>query len=299
MGRFLLHFSVFLVVFAAVAAATFLPDLGYADAYYYRVSGPPARNLILGTSKAGQGIRPDVLEAELERPFRNFAFSLTVSPYGPTYARRIREKLDHDGDGVAILAVDPWSVAAADPRVLPEGDALLGTLPSVTARPNVPYLWHYFERPYLNILLRQSPARLHRDGWLEVHLAADDGSVARRTAFTLQSYRERSAAWAVSPARIESLDRTISELRESCHVVVVRLPVSPELMEVEEALMPDFDARINQLLAAYPEVGYLNLTPDNARYRYHDGVHLTPESAAEVTRRIAARIRSSAGRRAE
>ncbi|WP_116126794.1 hypothetical protein [Lewinella sp. IMCC34183] len=297
MQRFLLHLLFFLLAVAAVAGAVFSLDVGYADPYYYRISGPPAPNLVLGTSKAGQGIRPDVLGAALDREFLNFSFSLSVSPYGSTYARRIAEKLRaSDHGGVFVLAVDPWGIAAvgSDTSAFPERTAFLEQLPSVTARPNLPYLVHYLERPYLNILLRQSPAVLHRDGWLEVRLGAGEAATARRTAFTLAGYRSLGATLGVSTARLESLADIISLLDRHGRVYLVRLPVSTEMMAIEESLMPDFSDRIGGLVDRFPGVQYLDMSPDNGSYTYHDGLHLTPDSGARSTRRIAEWIRASA-----
>ena len=70
---------------------------GQVDAFYGRFASPPAGSLVLGTSRAAQGIRPAVLSAQLgsrfEGPLLNYAFTLTHSPYGPAYVRSIQRKL--------------------------------------------------------------------------------------------------------------------------------------------------------------------------------------------------------------
>ncbi|RZK50302.1 MAG: hypothetical protein EOO59_16040, partial [Hymenobacter sp.] len=38
---------------------------GYVDAFYARFAAPPAGSLVLGTSRAAQGIKPGVLAARL------------------------------------------------------------------------------------------------------------------------------------------------------------------------------------------------------------------------------------------
>ena len=102
----------------ALSAVLLLPVVlrGGVDAFYGRFASPPAGSLILGTSRAAQGIRPAVLAARLggqfEGPLLNYAFTLTHSPYGPAYLASIRRKLRPEvRHGLFIVAVDPWSLS--------------------------------------------------------------------------------------------------------------------------------------------------------------------------------------------
>ena len=94
---------------------------GGVDAFYGRFASPPAGSLVLGTSRAAQGIQPAVLAARLggrfDGPLLNYAFTLTHSPYGPAYLASIRRKLRPEvRNGLLILAVDPWSLSLTGPE---------------------------------------------------------------------------------------------------------------------------------------------------------------------------------------
>ena len=109
-----------LAVAGALGATLLLPVVlrGGVDAFYGRFASPAAGSLVLGTSRAAQGIRPAVLAARLagqfEGPLLNYAFTLTHSPYGPAYLASIRRKLRPGvRHGLFIVAVDPWSLSAA------------------------------------------------------------------------------------------------------------------------------------------------------------------------------------------
>jgi hypothetical protein len=173
---------------------------GYVDAFYARFASPPAGSLVLGTSRAAQGIKPGVLAARLsgryQGPWLNYAFTLAESPYGPGYLSSIRRKLAPGTQhGLFILAVDPWSLSMpkkallAKPLAYPEANSMVSQLRSVSQNPNFDYLAHYLHKPFYQLLLNANTAhvieRLHPDGWLEIALpppTADPVLLHRRTA---------------------------------------------------------------------------------------------------------------------
>ena len=83
------------------AAAGFLAN-GTTDEYYLRFTTERQRSMILGGSRAAQGLHPDILNARagadrFEGPLYGFAFTIAHSPYGPAYLHAIVEKLDPRG----------------------------------------------------------------------------------------------------------------------------------------------------------------------------------------------------------
>ncbi|NBC06731.1 MAG: hypothetical protein GVY26_06010, partial [Bacteroidetes bacterium] len=83
------------------------------DAFYWK-STYASSTLILGASRANQGISPDALEKELglEYSALNFAFTGIHSPYGAAYNELIKRKIDYDRTpGLFILSVHPGNVA--------------------------------------------------------------------------------------------------------------------------------------------------------------------------------------------
>ena len=277
---------------------------GYIDAFYARFASPPAGSLVLGTSRAAQGIKPGVLAAQLQRyegPWLNYAFTLAESPYGPGYLSSIQRKLAlGTKNGLFVLAVDPWSLSlpkkllAAKPLVLPEAHSMVSQLASVSQSPNLDYLAHYLHKPFYQLLLNTNPQhvveRLHPDGWLEIALpppSADTALLRRRTAEKLATYRPLAASSSLAAARLQSLRQTIIFLQRHGQVVVVRVPTGPQMAALEKEYQPDFDRLMTQL-ASQQHASYLNYL--DQPYPTNDGNHITRQAAERFSQRLAADI---------
>lgn len=291
MKKFTGYSVVLFIVFIATVLIVLSQADGSADAYYLRFTTARQSSLILGTSKAAQGIQPAVLKRSLKTEMYNYSFSLSISPYGPVYLRSIKNKLDTTRkNGIFILTVDPWSISSntADPNDstgFRENNSCIALIENVNKKPNYKYLLHYYEGSYYQILSRNSPARLTGDGWLEVSLNEDEQSIQRRITYMVSDYREKIPQYNYSSVRLRYLLATIRFLENYGQVYLVRLPVHPELFEVEMKLMPDFDAKINEAIGE--SNGYLDLSDLNSSFTYTDGVHLNRKSGEEVTQRIA------------
>ncbi len=294
---------------------------GYVDAFYARFASPPAGSLVLGTSRAAQGIKPGVLAAQLkgyEGPWLNYAFTLAESPYGPGYLSSTRRKLaPGTKNGLFILAVDPWSLSLQkdmerisfstksflssridihleEPKVYPEAKSMVSRLASVSQNPNLDYLAHYLHKPFYQLLLNTDTAhvveRLHPDGWLEIALpppSADTALLRRRTAEKLATYRKLAASSAFATVRYNSLSKTISFLQLHGQVVLVRIPTGAAMAALEQQYQPNFDQRMQQLAAAQ-HVPYLNYLTQP--YPTNDGNHITRQAATQFSQRLAADI---------
>jgi hypothetical protein len=297
---------------------------GYVDAFYARFAAPPAGSLVLGTSRAAQGIKPSVLAARLRPkgyggPWLNYAFTLAESPYGPGYLASIQRKLaPGTRNGLFILAVDPWSLSlprnvkrgeyprfskAASfaehvnlkgPIIFPEAHSMVSQLASVSQNPNLDYLAHYLHKPFYQLLLNTDTAhvveRLHPDGWLEIALpppTADTALLRRRTAEKLATYRKLAATSSFAQARYSSLSETISFLQEHGQVVLVRIPTGPQMAAIEKQYQPGFDREMQQL-ANFGGILYLNYL--DQPYPTNDGNHITRRAAAQFSQRLAADI---------
>ncbi|WP_210515935.1 hypothetical protein [Hymenobacter terricola] len=270
---------------------------GQVDAFYGRFTGPPAGSLVLGTSRAAQGIQPAILTARLggqfEGPLLNYAFTLTHSPYGPAYLRSIGRKLRPEvRNGLFIVAVDPWSLSLTGPEgVFPEDNSFIGQLHQVSQNPNLPYLTRYQTKPLYRLLLDYATAteRLHPDGWLEVNIGTDSTQVRARTARKLLDYRLLAASQHLSAGRLQALRQTIALLRQHGRVVLVRLPVGPSLLQLEQAYQPGFDQLMRQTAASLA-VPYLDYS---ARpYATTDGNHLQRAASTAFSQQLATDLRT-------
>ncbi|MFD2717311.1 hypothetical protein ACFST9_01195 [Hymenobacter monticola] len=265
---------------------------GQVDAFYGRFTSPPAGSLILGTSRAAQGIRPAVLAARLggrfEGPLLNYAFTLTHSPYGPAYLRSIERKLRPEvKNGLFLVAVDPWSLSLMGPEgVFPESQSFIGQLRQVSQNPNLPYLTRYQTKPLYRLLLDYATAteRLHPDGWLEVNIGTDSAQVRARTARKLADYQKLATTQHLSAGRLQALAQTVRLLKQHGHVVLVRLPVGPALLALEHTHQPGFDQRIREM-AAEQAVPYLDYSA--APYATTDGNHLQRDASAAFSEQLA------------
>ncbi|MFC6224247.1 hypothetical protein ACFP2F_13425 [Hymenobacter artigasi] len=293
-SRLLLRLLLLLV--AGLLGAVLLAPVvlrGGVDAFYGRFTSPPAGSLVLGTSRAAQGIRPAVLSARLggqfDGPLLNYAFTLTHSPYGPAYLASIRRKLRPEvRNGLFIIAVDPWSLSLTGAEgTFPEDQSFIGQLHQVSQNPNLPYLTRYQTKPLYRLPLDFATAteRLHPDGWLEVNIGTDSAQVRARTARKLLDYRRLAASQHLSEGRLLALRQTIAFLKPHGRVVLVRLPVGRSLLELEDAYQPGFDQQMRQLAAAF-SLPYLDYSAQP--YATTDGNHLQRAASAAFSQKLAA-----------
>lgn len=266
---------------------------GRVDAFYGRFTSPAAGSLILGTSRAAQGIRPAVLAARLggqfQGPMLNYAFTLTHSPYGPAYLASIKRKLRPDvKKGLFIIAVDPWSLSLTGPEgAFPESQSFIGQLRQVSQNPNLPYLTRYQTKPLYRLLLDYATAteQLHPDGWLEVNIGTASVQVRARTARKLQDYRLLAASQHLSAGRMQALRQTIEFLKLHGRVVLVRLPVGSSLLKLENTYHPGFERLMRQKAAALA-VPYLDYSAQP--YATTDGNHLQRAASQQFSEKLAA-----------
>lgn len=286
---------------AAVAGLLFVGVLsladGNTDAYYLRFTTPQQHSLVLGTSRAAQGLRPQVINEVLGSDFYNYSFTLGQSPYGPTYLGSIKAKLDTSRtDGRFLLAVDPYSISADrlapnDSLAFPERERCLGNTLNVTSKPNFTYLKNNLGGRYYQILMpKLKVVTLQDDGWLEVGVDMSSEAVAKRRKGKVAEYRNGIVRQTTfSAVRYASLRATIRYLSEYGKVYLVRLPVHPEMAVVDEEMDLAFRQRMADL--AREADGYLDMFPLNDRYVYTDGNHIALASAAEVSAYVATWIR--------
>lgn len=266
----------------------FLAD-GKTDAFYLRFTTAKQHSLILGTSRAAQGLRPDVLNSQLGTELYNYSFTLGQSPYGPTYYKSIKAKLDTTQDSsIFILSVDPYSISSSkenpnDTLSFPERELCLGNTIDVTSKPNFSYLYNNLGGRYYQILMpKLKEVILHDDGWLEVSVSMDSEQVDRRRQQRLRQYAEgplKNRTFSLS--RFASLKRIIKLLNRYGNVYLVRLPVHPDMRKLDNAMDPFFEQRIEELLPMV--TGFFDMAPFDDEFAYTDGNHIAKESAENVS----------------
>jgi len=306
MRGFLIKTSIALLLALAAHLVAGLFADGRTDDYYLRFTGDRRPSLILGTSRAAQGLRPDVIAALLQGsgpydPLFNFAFTIAHSPYGPTYAHAVEAKLRKYGDdGMFLVTVDPWSLSNQvdkQGRMGPmrEGGRKLVEQWTYTGTPNYEYLLRHTRAGWGSLIggPQHDPDTLgilHEDGWLEIRARLDSAVVRARTARKVRHYavqvlpRNRP-----SGERLASLEEIVDLLHVHGTVYLVRLPVCDAIAELEDQLWPTFNERMEQVAEKHG-IQYWDFLPDRDRYTYTDGNHLDTASSRAFSTAVGLRL---------
>jgi hypothetical protein len=235
-----------------------------------------------------------VLNKTLPDSIYNFAFTVAHSPYGPAYLKAIKRKLsetDTTKRAIFIVTVDAWSISDAnidpnDETQFDENKSFLNKLTTVSSKPNIPYLLGFYKNKFAKIFDRDTVAYLHDDGWLEINTRMEPAVIDVRIQNKATSLQERKSRYQLSKTRLSYLYETIEYLKQRGEVFVIRLPVHPDLTELDVAVVPEF-TELMYKLSREIYVPYLDLSHENAEYTYTDGIHLYKDSAWEVSERVA------------
>tara|TARA_B110000211_G_C14000493_1_gene518234 strand:+ start:101 stop:1033 length:933 start_codon:yes stop_codon:yes gene_type:complete len=282
---------------------------GTSDDYYLKFSTPKQSSMILGTSRAKQGLIPSVLSEAIEGgdvKLFNFSFTLKSSPFGKVYYDAIRNKVNPDTkDGCFIVTIDPWSISEriADLNKTPDSLSVLYGISDFTSKPNFKYLLEQYPYGWGRILLNRiekpilkyyseklnssvtgSFSVLNEDGWLDVYTSLDSAFVKNKMNVRFNTYRENSIKRIISETRVAYLDSIVNFLTPMGNVYLVRLPVHKTMLGIEKEYMPDFNTQISKSISG--SEGYLDFSTFENSYSYTDGHHLTKGSAKEVSQVI-------------
>jgi len=300
MKKFLISLALFTFLSFAIFYAVFAIANGSTEPYYLKLTTPLQESMILGTSKAAQGLQPEifteVIYPEMKKHFYNYSFSLDDSPFGPAYLESIKKKLKPGTtDAIFVLTVDPWSLSGGENELggienFRDADGCLAKISIVDMNPNIDYLINAYKYSYYRILMNyklQKHEFLKKDGWLEIKVPMDSASEAKRTAGKVGFYRnEMLNKYKFMPERFDYLVKTIEFLQQHGKVYLVRLPVTEGIFEVDDEAMPDFDEKMELLSKKY-NVPYLSYRTRPHDFDYTDGNHLYKTSGAVVSAEIA------------
>jgi hypothetical protein len=273
----------------------FRPDL--VDDFYYRFTTPKAHSLILGESRAGQGIHPDIINKAICKDGNqiiNHAFAVGPSSYGPNYLKEIKKKLDtNSSNGLFILSVTPWTLA----KDTEDDDStqffevkkklFVGNLKSSSTNPNFQYLIHYwvnkfepFNRIFKSVINYQGIAVLHPDGWLEVTTNMDSLSNNERIRRSTEEVRKKNLS--LSSSRLNYLTKIIRYVQKYGDVIIIRMPVSRQMAEIENFKYPDFD-KIIQNVAGNNGARFFNFFSLSGQFLTIDTHHLYKKDGERFT----------------
>ncbi|WP_224489102.1 hypothetical protein [Robertkochia flava] len=276
-------------------------------------------SLVLGLSRAHYAFDPATLDSVLEganyeRPFQNFAFEKSQSPYGEVYLGAILKKIpENTSGGIFIMGVSPGSFSASNRLVTPEdifefdSKTMLGKMSDYNSDPNLEFVRKCFGRSLYKGIFPQEhriSTVFHDNGWEEFRLYAPGYTISQADIDfwqeeTVTGYTKLAAVIPehVSDYRLEWFSRTIDSLQHKGRVFLVRIPMHRGVLALEDGVWPSFDREMDSI-ARLKHITYLNYRNRSEDFETYDGSHLHSESAKAFSRDVARAIRDQIEQRA-
>jgi hypothetical protein len=289
-----LYFGLLLAMIGLFLTLIYLrPEL--VDHFYRRFTTPKGKSLILGTSRSAQGIKPSVINKRItnnNNEIINHSFAFGPSSFGPNYLREIKQKVDPDvTNGLFIISVDPWSLTKDIDNM--EDDTaryfeirqklFVGNLKSSSSNPNFEYLKNYwsnrfsiFENLFKSWINYKRLIVLHEDGWLELSMPLEMEAISKRIVNSTAEYAEMKLI--ISGTRMKYLSEMVQFLNNKGTVVLVRMPVSKPMAELEAVRFPEFSDSI-QAIANANNVHFFDFIELSGQFQTVDTHHLYKEEA--------------------
>lgn len=310
MKRFITNLAIVLI-FPFVGLCCFLLFVqlypGYVDSYYGRFCSPKQNSLILGTSLAAQGIEPDIINEKLGHlyhlPIFNYSFSIDKSPYGETYLESIKKKLNTDvTNGLFIIDVEPDAIATIENMGDLHGKDTRENQTCITIK-NVNSKYFNINFQYLKssvffdriVLIKRISKNIFADDELHSIYIKDNGRLIVDSNSKIDSLQVKEDniqrnnminEWYkdsyLSKYRDSCLCATIEYLKQHGTVILISMPTSKELVELQQNYFPDFDKRIQEISTKY-KVPYFSFKNSFDKYQTRDGSHLYKDSGDQFT----------------
>lgn len=265
------------------------------DYFYNRFTRPKSGSLILGSSRAAQGIIPSVLKPKTKPDLFNYSFTNYNSPFGPCYLAAAKKKFNARYNGIFIIEVNPFTVSnykrnmRGNQEEFEECDTPPANMITVDVEPNYEYIIRNYSedlRSLIGIKQRSVSSFLHDDGWLEIEMEYDTAYFKKNTEEKVKNYEELIAKMQPSHSRWRALKETISYFKEFGQVILVRVPVSKEMEVIEHKYYEDFEEEVLKI-AEELKVAYLNYFHLNDSLYYTDGNHLHRGAAQVFSQKLA------------
>lgn len=285
-SKFLKYFLIVLisVVIYVVYASIFAGPK--TDAFYNRFTSSKQNSLILGSSRAAQGIDPSQFDSLGLQGLFNFSFTLVNSSFGEVYLNAIKEKLnlDYSGHRVFIIEVTPFSISKFETesdenneRTWREKNSFLEKLAFFNLDPNIDYLLRCYTSPNYLLYLTDKNNKttyLFDNGWLKIEVPMDTESFENRKKKYLVTHNKKTSSDRhLSKKRLDYLNQTVAYLKDLGLVLIVRLPMDKDIYAEEQKYMPEFDSLMVNL-AQSNNVKYIDFTFLNEQVLTTDGAHM-------------------------
>ena len=254
----------------------------------------------MGSSRAAQGLQPQIIkEVFPNKNLYNYAFLISLSPYGEAYFKSIKKKINENAvNGLFLVCVNPWTISSRtknpeDSLHFREINSFIDNTNYVNLNPNIEYIAESFNGKNKNIIVNRfrkgeyQTFYVHNDGWLEVTIESDMISREKRTKMKMITYRKKLNLYSsTSVNRLNYLKKTIQLFDQHGDVYLVRIPVNDEMLDIENELVPDLDDKMLKLSNEL-KIDYLNMMPFRHNYSFTDGNHLDVTSGKAFSKYLA------------
>lgn len=298
------------VVIVILAVAFVQIPIGKLGDVYPRICSPAQQSLVIGTSRAAQGINPEIINSRLDDIYPsadlyNFSFHIDESTYNEEYVEAVRRKLaPYDGRRhLFIMTVDPWQFKT--------DLQLTGHLRirSVTSNPNIEFLLKYFERQWFSL----TPSHLYVNEWGRSEVDYEPRSAEQKAAnieAKLRVYSDIAEKYHYGKKSERLMKELARELQRRGDVVLLRMPTSIFMLDIENSVCPNFSARMRGIAAEiscpfldFSARGYNPALADSVStgetvvmFDTNDGNHLTCQAGDDFSRALADSLRIVAER---
>lgn len=291
MKSFFLKICLFAFVVITIVWTFLHFNSSYVDFFYNKVISPPQFSMITGDSKSLMGIRPDVVDKEMEGHFKGPMFNMSLTAnhvaYGDVYLNTIRKKLDKTSkNGLFILNVNPWLLSERDTDdfkngVFFEKDLAPHNLWFMSMNPNPEYVIRNFNMFNLDGFINKE-VTVHLNGWMEKKDLPSDSLTERKLNQHYEElYPAMAKTWKKSPLRVSKLRETIQFLNKYGTVILVRMPTGQNIVAIENVYWPHFNAEM-QAVSKNNASHFINYA-DSRQFHTFDGIHLNKKNAAIFT----------------
>ena len=310
MRKFIINTLIFGVIITLIHLFLALLANGTTDDYYQKFASSKRSSLVLGTSRALQGVIPTLVDSFIEDNkncnLYNFAFTVSSSSYGKVYLNAIKNKVDTTKNGYFVVTIDPWAISENKSLKNKEYDtkSVLYEMNEFSSRPNYEYLFKKYPNGWgmialkrleiyllkkkskqLNNSIQGSFSEIDNNGWLNVFTSMDMEFVYQKEKEKFKNYTKNALNQEFSFYRYSYLVKTIKYLKKYGDVYLIRLPVHHKIYDIETNYMFDFETKISSAINL--SKGYLDMNKNASHiYKFTDGNHLFKESAKDVSIKI-------------
>ncbi|MBR9853728.1 MAG: hypothetical protein GYB37_04005 [Algicola sp.] len=300
------YFILKLTLFFSLLASAYLFMVnklseGYVDMYYPKYT-QHAGGLVIGLSRADQGIDPKTivenLELKTDLPLINFAANQYY--YGEVYLEGIKQKLKHgSGNGLFILSVSPGSFTGPigfGTKGIKEmdGKTAMGKAEDFNSDPNYSYIINcYGQGLYHALFAQRAPGNMitHDNGWNEILTSGSDFVLSDALKMdwkrqNLDYFQRRLPKEETKDYRWEWFGKTIEYLRDKGQVVLVRMPADKEVFDFENSNSLNFDRSMDSIIKIH-QIPYLDYSKNSSYFETYDGSHLHSGSAIQFSTQLA------------